>query len=100
MASMRIEQHGEDVLIWIKAVPGASRNAIAGTVGERLKVRVGAPPEGGRANQAIGAVLAQALNLKPRDISIESGTTSREKIVRISGVSIEHVRTALGLHNQ
>ena len=53
MMSVRIEQHGSDVLIWIKAVPGASRNQITGIVGDRLKVRTSAPPEGGKANKAI-----------------------------------------------
>ncbi len=42
---LRIEQSGEDVLIWIKAVPGASRNEIAGVVGDRLKLRISAPAE-------------------------------------------------------
>ena len=42
-AMMRAEQDGDDVLVWIKVVPGASRDEIAGSIGDRLKVRVSVP---------------------------------------------------------
>ncbi len=80
-----IEQRGPDVLVRVKAVPGASRDQIAGVLGDRLKLRVAAPPEGGRANQAICALLAGALGIKPSRVSIEGGASSPEKIVRIAG---------------
>jgi len=51
-------------LIAVKAVPGAARDEIAGLLGERLKVRVAAPPEDGKANEAICRVLAAALGLR------------------------------------
>lgn len=92
---MRIEQRDDDVLIWVKAVPGAARDAVAGVVGERLKIRISAPPEGGRANQAICCVLARAVGRKPRDVSIESGATSAEKIVRIANMTVDLVRAAI-----
>ncbi len=54
---IRIEQDGDDVLVWVKAVPGAAQDTVAGALGDRLKVRVSAAPEDGRANKAICRLL-------------------------------------------
>ncbi len=88
MNGFRIEQAGEDVLIWIKAVPGASRNEITGVIGDRLKVRISAPPEDGKANRAICKIVAQALGVRANQVSIEGGSTNPQKIVRISGATV------------
>jgi uncharacterized protein (TIGR00251 family) len=93
--ALRTEQHGPDVLLWIKAVPGASRDQISGVVGERLKVRIAAPPEGGKANAAICRLLAKALNLKGRDVTVASGHASAEKVIRVSGVTATEVQNQL-----
>ena len=74
------------VTIRLKAVPGAKRNELAGVLGDRLKVRVSAPPEGGKANKAICALLAKALGVKKRDVEIVSGPTNPEKIARVVGI--------------
>ena len=91
-----IERDGEDVLVRVKAVPGASRDEIAGAVGDRLKVRVSAPPEGGKANRAICRVVAEALGVKPRLVSIERGHASPEKTLRVAGCDAATVTSALG----
>lgn len=70
----------------IKAVPGASRDAIAGMLGDRLKVRVSAPPEGGKANSAIVALLARELGVKPAQVEIIAGQAHPEKTVRVTGL--------------
>ena len=85
------------VLIAVKAVPGAKRDEIAGVLGARVKVRVSAPPEGGKANAAICAVLAKALGVKKRAVTIHSGHGSAEKVVRVAGVTVAAVAAALGL---
>jgi uncharacterized protein (TIGR00251 family) len=84
-----MEQDGDDVRLWIKAVPGASRDQIAGLVGDRLKVRVSAPPEGGKANRAICVLRARTLRVKKNQVSVESGATNSDKIVRVQGVSVD-----------
>lgn len=71
--------------IRVKAVPGARRDEIVGLLGDRLKVRVSAPPEDGRANRAIAALIAHSLNAKPRDVRVVAGESSPEKIVEITG---------------
>jgi uncharacterized protein (TIGR00251 family) len=84
-------------LVRVKAVPGASRDAIAGVLGDRLKVRVSAPAEGGKANRAICAVLARALGARERDVEVASGAASAEKVLRITGVDAASARQHLGL---
>lgn len=67
------------MLIAVKAVPGARRDEIAGLLGERVKIRVSAPAEGGRANEAICHVLAEALGVRMQQVNIVSGHISPEK---------------------
>jgi hypothetical protein len=85
------------VLIAVKAVPGASRDQIAGVLGDRLKVRVSAPPEGGKANEAIRRVVARALGLKARDVFIESGASSPEKLLLAVGIDAAEAGKRLGV---
>lgn len=74
-------------IIRVKAVPGSRKNQLAGPLGDRLKVKVAAPPEGGKANEAILELLAEKLRVKPRDLAILTGHASPEKAIRVSGVS-------------
>lgn len=83
--------------ISVKAVPGASRDEVSGTVGERLKVRVSAAPEGGKANRAIERVLSEALGVRAKDVEVVRGHTSAEKTVRVSGISAVEACQRLGL---
>ena len=71
------------LLIRVKAVPGASRDQIAGAVGDRLKIRVAAPPEAGKANKAVRKLLAGTVGVRAADVAIESGETSPLKLIRI-----------------
>ena len=66
--------------------PGARRTEIAGRHGEGWKVRVAAPPEGGRANEAVLSLLAERLELPRRAVSIVSGHAGREKVVQMIGI--------------
>ena len=71
--------------LWIKVVPGASRSEIAGVLGDRLKVRVAAAAEGGKANRAVVQVLREWLGV--RGVQIVSGSSSPEKTVRVAGLT-------------
>lgn len=79
----------------IKAVPGASREGIAGWLGDALKVRVTAPAEGGKANEAIEELLAGALGIPRRSVRIVAGGSSPRKVVEVSGISAEEARRRL-----
>lgn len=90
-------QIGDDVLLRVKVVPGAKRDQIAGVLGDRLKIRTSAPPENGKANAAVCELIAKAVGVKPRDVTIESGHTNPEKTLRLAGADRETVMRALGL---
>jgi len=74
------------VRLLVKVVPGASQDGISGWLGDALKVRVSAPPEKGKANKAVQELIARALDLSSRDISVVAGQTNPRKTVEISGM--------------
>lgn len=94
MSFVRSDEHGNS-LIAVKAVPGAKRDEIVGLLGERLKVRVSAPPEGGKANRAICELLAERLGVRARDVEVIAGHASAEKTVRVMGVDAAEVHRRL-----
>lgn len=67
----------------VKVVPGAGREEVAGWVGERLKLRVTAPPEKGKANAAVVALLAETLGVPRARVRIASGVSSPLKTVEV-----------------
>lgn len=81
----------------IHAQPGAKREAIVGEHGDRLKIALTTPPIEGRANQALLKFLAKTLGLPRASIELLSGETSREKRVRIEGLSADDLIARLGL---
>ncbi len=80
------------VMFAVKIHPRAKKNAIAGAVGDALKLSLTAPPVDGRANEACIEFLAKLLNLPRSSVSIASGRTGGRKLIRIIGMSAEEVR--------
>ncbi|MEI6072765.1 MAG: DUF167 domain-containing protein [Verrucomicrobiae bacterium] len=76
----------------IKAVPNASRDQIAGWLGDDLKVRVQSPPEDGRANKRLCHFLAAQLDLPKGAVSVVSGQSSQRKTVEIRGLSLAELK--------
>ena len=74
------------VLISVRVIPRAGKSGIAGLRGDALLVRLHAPPVDGAANDELIAVLARALAVPRRAVSIASGERSRQKSVRVSGI--------------
>lgn len=79
----------------IKVVPGASRDGVAGWLGDALKIRVAAPPERGKANAAVERVLADALGVAPESVRVVAGATSARKTVEIAGLGEAEIRARL-----
>lgn len=80
----------------VRVTPRAKRPGVAGIRDDGVVlVRVGAPPEDGRANAELCAVLAKALGLRSRQVGVAVGHTSREKVVEIDGLNSDEVDRAL-----
>ena len=79
----------------VRLHPRAKRNAITGTLGDALKISLTAPPLEGRANHACIEFLADLLKLPRSSITIAAGQTSRNKLIRISGVSAADIGARL-----
>lgn len=90
-----LKQDGPDVLVRVKAVPGASRDVLRGRLGDRLKIAISAPPEGGKANTAIIRLLARTLGIPARSIELETGHSSASKTLRIRNAQVDFVAAGL-----
>jgi len=86
---------GGDLEIRVKAVPGAKRDEIAGVLGDRLKIRVSQPPEGGRANEAIRSLLAERVGVDIRSVSLVAGASSPAKTFAVLGIGTEFSAEAI-----
>jgi uncharacterized protein (TIGR00251 family) len=75
----------------VRVQPRAKRNAIAGTMGDALKLALTSPPVEGRANLACIEFLARLLSVSRSSIAIAAGETSRNKVIRVSGLTAETV---------
>ncbi len=76
----------------VKVHPCAKKNAITGQVGDALKLALAAPPVEGKANDACIEFFANLLKVPRSSVTIASGASSRNKIIRVAGLSAEEVR--------
>jgi uncharacterized protein (TIGR00251 family) len=79
----------------LRVSPGATRAGVVGRHGEAWKVRVAAPPEGGRANEAVVRLLADTLSLPREAVTLVSGHGARDKIVELSGLGPSQIERRL-----
>lgn len=84
---MKLTESAAGVTFSVRVQPRARRNAILGELGDALKLALTAPPVDGQANQACIEFLAEALNLPRSSLRIASGQTSRNKVIRVSGIT-------------
>jgi uncharacterized protein (TIGR00251 family) len=80
-----IRQAEDGLLLEVQVVPRASRERIGPLVGDRIKIQLTAPPVDGAANEALVALLARALAVPRRQVSIVRGERGRKKTVHIAG---------------
>jgi len=79
----------------VKVHPRAKKNAITGEFGDALKLALTAPPVEGKANEACIEFFANLLKLPRSSVSIAAGQSSRNKVIRIAGVSAAQFRRIL-----
>jgi uncharacterized protein (TIGR00251 family) len=91
-----VERDG-GVIFAVRVIPRGSRNAIEGTYGEALKVRLIAPALENRANESLRRLLAERLNVPMAAVRIVAGEKSRTKRISISGLTRGKVIELLGL---
>jgi uncharacterized protein (TIGR00251 family) len=89
---IELQVHPQGTILPVHAQPGARRNGILGERAGALRVAVTAPPEKGKANAALGALLAELLGCRPSQIALLSGETARQKRFLIAGVTPDELR--------
>ena len=82
---------GDTIRLEIKAVPGASKTELAGIKDGRLRIRLAAAPEDGKANAELLSFLSKTLGCPKRDLRIVSGEKSRLKVVALPLECLERV---------
>jgi uncharacterized protein len=75
--------------------PSAARSELVGRHGDGWKARIAAPPERGRANQALVELLAEALGVPRSEVRVVAGQTAKAKVVEVDGLEAEDVERRL-----
>ena len=91
-SSDRLWQGGvvSEVRIAVRVRPGSSRTRVGGTYGDdELVVAVNAPPVEGAANEAVLKAVAEALDVRPRQVRLVSGHTARSKVLAVEAADDE-----------
>ena len=84
-----------DVVLRLHVQPGAGRTAVMGRHGDAIKVKVAAPPTGGKANDAVVALVADLLGVDRAKVSLTQGEASRTKRVKVVGIEADDARHLL-----
>ena len=90
-----LHESGGGVTFALKVHPRAKKNAITGELGNALKVSLTVPPIDGRANEACIEFFAKLLKVSRSSVTIASGQTSRNKVIRVAGISAAELRNRL-----
>ena len=81
----------EHPVLLVKVQPKAGRNSIGVDAAGRLRISVTAPPEEGKANKAVVALVAKSLGIATSRVQIVRGQKSRSKHLRVHGLTPEEV---------
>ena len=79
----------------LRVSPGAAKPGIVGRHGDAWKLRVAAPPEHGKANDAVVDLIAETLDVPRASVTLVSGGSSRNKVVELTGVEPEEIERRL-----
>jgi uncharacterized protein (TIGR00251 family) len=90
-----LTEHPDGWILPIRAQPGARKSGVLGERAGALKLAVTAPPEDGRANQALTELLRELLGVKRSQVTHFSGTTGRDKKFLVAGLKREDLQARL-----
>jgi uncharacterized protein len=90
-----IRDTDQGVTFAVKVHPRAKKDAITGEIGDAIKLSVTTPPIEGRANDACVQFFAKLLRVPRSSVTIASGLSSRNKVIRVAGVSSQDARDQL-----
>jgi len=96
LEKLNLRRLPEGTVLPVKVVPGASRNTVAGVLGDCLKVATSAPAEKGKANAAVTKILADALGVDDPAVHLHSGHGRPRKEFLIAGLTPDQLRGRLG----
>lgn len=96
-AAREAGRQGEAATVTVHVLPRASREGVAGILGDAVRVRLTAPPLENRANEALVRFLADALGVPRTRVEIVAGRRGRRKVVRVVGISRGELLRRLGL---
>jgi uncharacterized protein len=94
---LAIHESDDGVSFAVRVHPRAKKNAITGELGDALKLSLTSPPVDGRANEACIEFFAKLLKVPRSSVTIASGQTSRNKVVRVVGLSAEELRKRIAM---
>ncbi|HJW83202.1 MAG TPA: DUF167 domain-containing protein [Anaerolineae bacterium] len=95
MSRLKIAEAGGCVTFAVRTLPRSGRDEVSGVQGDALKVKLAAPPVEGAANAALIELLARQLGVRKSAVAIVGGIRSRNKVVRVEGITRERVERTL-----
>ena len=98
LSRVTITASQEGARIRLRVKPGARRRELGGEHAGALRVAVTAPPEKGRANEEVEALLAEVLDVARGAVRVVTGHASRDKTAAIDGLGTEEIRRRLARH--
>jgi uncharacterized protein (TIGR00251 family) len=93
--ALQVSEGKEGCTFRVRVQPRSRRDEVVGIHGDALKIRLTAPPVEGKANQALCKFLGQRMGVPSSAVEILTGHTSRQKRVRVQGVSADAVYALL-----
>jgi uncharacterized protein (TIGR00251 family) len=93
--TLPVTEGKEGCTFQVRVLPRSRRDQVVGLHGDALKVRLVTPPVRGKANRALRELLAERLGISPSAVEVLSGHTSRQKRVRVKGVSADAIRALI-----
>jgi len=97
MTDLTIQQVNGGVVFAVKVIAGAGQTCLCGLLGDKLKIKVCAVAEKGKANKCLLDFLSKQLGVKKKDVAIIAGQTTAVKHIRVQGISSQTLLNKLNL---